>query len=146
MWNLSSKNRNITLEHKVIVQYRLGKKSAHEGSASTVAYENFKRVYQDTEQTCRAEGITFIPVICEADGGGWGPAAHTVWSELAKTKAMLTGELCSTIANRLLQSLGLILHRENARAILRRYSNNMDQDCRELLAASAVCGTNLVPH
>ena len=43
-----------------------------------------------------------------------------VWSELAKTKALCTGESESTVAEQLYQSLGLILHRENARAILRR--------------------------
>ena len=45
-------------------------RSAEDGSASTIAYENFKRQYQETEATCRAEGINFIPIICEADGGG----------------------------------------------------------------------------
>ena len=115
-------------------------KSAQEASASTEAYERLKRLYLDTEETCQAEGITFIPIICEADGGGWGPAAHKVWSELAKTKALLTGELNSIVANRLLQSLGLIVHRENARAILRRFPNEFGRDCRELLAASAACG------
>ena len=121
-------------------------KSVLDGSASTVAYERLKRQYRDTEETCRAEGITFIPIICEADGGGWGPAANKVWSELAKTKAMLTGEQSSTIANLLLQRLGLILHRENARAILRRFPNIIDQDCQELLAASAACSGNMDPQ
>ena len=40
--------------------------------------------------------------------------------ELAKTKASCTGELESAVACQLLQTLGLILHKENARAILRR--------------------------
>ena len=77
-------------------------------------------------------------MICEADGGGWGPAAHKVWSELAKHKALASGEQDSTIVSRLLQSLGLILHKENARAILRRYPKYISPECRELLAASAV--------
>ena len=77
-------------------------------------------------------------MICEADGGGWGPAAHKVWSELAKHKALASGEQDSTIVSRLLQSLGLILHKENARSILRRTAIHKSLDCRELLAASAV--------
>ena len=117
-------------------------KSAQQGSAPTEAYENFKCQYLETEESCKAEGITFIPIICEADGGGWGPAANKAWSELTKTKALLTGERTSSIVNRLLQSLGLILHRENSRAILRRFPNNMDDNYRELLAASTACGTN----
>ena len=120
-------------------------RSAEDGSASTIAYENFKRQYQETEAICRAEGINFIPIICEADGGGWGPAAHKVWSELAKNKAFSTGEQDSVIVNQLLQSLGLILHRENARAILRRFPINSDRDGRELLAASAACGPIIDP-
>ena len=112
--------------------------SAQDGSAATKAYEEFKCSHQDTKAKCE-EGISFIPLICEADGGGWGPTAHTVWSELAKSKSILTGEKSSTIANRLLQSLGIILHRENARAILRRSPNGVGCDCIEFLAASGAC-------
>ena len=93
----------------------------------------------NTESSCQEEGITFIPVVCEADGGGWGPAAHKVWSELAKHKALASGEQVSIIVNRLLQSLGIILHRENARSILRRSSSNISHDYSELLTAAAIC-------
>ena len=113
--------------------------SAEDGSASTKAYEEFKRTYMNTEVACRDEGITFIPMICEAHGGGWGPAAHKVWSELAKLKALASGEQDSTIVGQLLQSVGLILHRENARSILRRSPNYVSDEYSELLAASAVC-------
>ena len=82
----------------------LVKNSAQNSSSATEAYERLKRSYLNTEENCRAEGISFIPVICEADGGGWGPAAHKIWSELVQTKAFLTGEQNSTVANRLLQS------------------------------------------
>ena len=54
-------------------------------------------------------------------------------------KAILAGEHDSTIVNCLLQSRGLILHRKNARAILRHAPRSMDRDCSELLAASADC-------
>jgi hypothetical protein len=43
-----------------------------------------------------------------------------VWAELAKTKALCTGESESIVASQTYQNLGLTLHRENARAILRR--------------------------
>ena len=116
-------------------------RSAEDGSALVKAYEDFKRTHLNTEIICREEGISFIPVVCEADGGGWGPAAHKVWSELAKQKAIISGEQDSIIVTRLLQSLGLILHRKTARSILRRFPSNMGQDCSELLAASAVCSS-----
>ena len=112
-------------------------RSALDGSSSTKAYEDFKRSHLNTATACQEEGITFIPMICEADGGGWGPAAHKVWSELAKNKALASGDEDSVIVSRLLQSLGLILHKENARAILRRKTNHTSPVCRELLTASA---------
>ena len=111
-----------------------------DGSACTKDYEDFKRTHLNTEVACQEEGITFIPMVCEAHGGGWGPAAHKVWSELAKHKALASGEQNSTIVRKLLQSLGLILHRENARSILRRTPRSFGLNCRELLTASAMCG------
>ena len=116
------------------------RRSAVDGTAAVVLYEDFKYSYMDTKNKCQSVGITFIPVICEADGGGWGPSAHRVSSELAKRKSILTGEQSSIIATRLLQSLGLILHRENARSVLRRFPTNSSRECSELLAASAVIG------
>ena len=120
-------------------------RSAVDGSAAAKSYEDFKRSHLDTETACLSEGVTFIPIICEADGGGWGPTAHAVWSELAKHKSILTGEQDSITAMRLLQSLGLVVHRENARSILRRFPNNADRDCSDLLAASVACYTTADP-
>ena len=67
-------------------------RSALDGSAATTEYESLKRSHLNTEEKCRDEGFTFIPMVCEADGGGWGPSAHKVWSVLAKQKAILAGE------------------------------------------------------
>ena len=124
------------------------RRSAEDGLTAVRTYENFKRSHLDTETACQEEGVNFIPLICEANGGGWGPAAQAVWSELAKYKSTLTGEPHSITASHLLQSLGLILHNENARAILRRSSPNYSSNhftnsigYNELLAASAACGT-----
>ena len=89
-------------------------RSADDGSAAVRNYEDFKRSHMETGSACQEEGINFIPLICEADGGGWGPAAQAVWSKHAKHKSTLTGEPHSITASHLLQSLGLILHRENA--------------------------------
>ena len=114
------------------------RRSAVDGSSALSAYEDFKRSHNDTARACEAEGISFIPVVCEADGGGWSPAAHKTWNELAKRRCLITGEPESTVAVQLLQNLGLILHRENARAILRR-SCNIDSQQREILAAAAAC-------
>ena len=86
-------------------------------------YEDFKCSYKDTRTQCEAQGITFIPMIMEAVGGGWGKMARCVWTELAKTSALASGELAtdSTCAILLQQRLSMTLHRENARACLRRF-------------------------
>ena len=94
--------------------------SAQDAATAPRSYEEFKRNHNDTNNLCQAEGINFLPVVAEAFGGGWGPTANKVWAELAKAKASITGELESTVATQLVQTLGLTLHRENARAILRR--------------------------
>ena len=116
-------------------------RSAEDGSAAVNTYEDFKRSYLSTSTSCQEDGFSFIPLVCEADGGGWGPAAQAVWGELAKRKSLLTGEENSTVANRMLQSLGIVLHKENARAIIRRSPNASNRDLSELLAASAACAT-----
>ena len=110
-------------------------RSAQNGTAASLVYEDFKREYLDTARACEDEGIKFIPMIIEADGGGWGPQAQKTWNELAKCKAAVTGELVSTVACQLLQSLSLILHRENARAIIRRWPTPPNASIPMLTAA-----------
>ena len=80
--------------------------------------------------------VTFIPLIAEADGGGWGPEAHKVFNELAKLTSSTTGEPESLVANHILQSLCLTLHRENARAILRRRPCQASRDGLDYLTAA----------
>ena len=94
--------------------------SANDSSAAVIAYEGFKDGYLDTKTACATDGITFIPMVVDACGGGWGPQACAVWKELAKTTALATGELASSVSTRLSQSLSMVLRRENARAVLRR--------------------------
>ena len=116
--------------------------SAADPTSAVVQYEGYKETFLDTKAHCLSEGITFIPMIVDACGGGWGPQACRVWTELAKTTALATGELPSTEAMRVLQSLSLILRRENARAVLRR-SPEMESSLSQIAPAgvcdSAVC-------
>ena len=120
-------------------------KSVEDGGSAAKAYEHFKRSHMQTEALCQEEGILFIPLICEATGGGWGPAANAVWNELAKYKSTLTGESVPITVNRMLQSLGMRLHKENARAILRRSESNNNienSELDELLGTIVACGSN----
>ena len=91
--------------------------------AAPTRYEDFKSAYKDTGALCREQGFSFIPMIMEAVGGGWGKSARCFWSELAKFSAYAQGEFEteSTSAVFLQQRLSMILHRENARACLRRF-------------------------
>ena len=100
----------------------------------------------DTEQICKDEGISFIPLIFETAGGGWGPAASAVLNEIAKHKSTMTGETVSVTASRMLQTLGIILHKENARAIIRRSQCiDTNNEFSELLSAFVAFGANEDP-
>ena len=55
--------------------------------------------------------------------GHWGPTAQRVFSELANIKSTLTGESREVSLHHLHQGLGVILHRENARAVLKRFQS-----------------------
>eukprot|EP00973_Karenia_brevis_P018946 2597125-Karenia_brevis.AAC.1 len=90
-----------------------------EWDAHLQAYEDFKRSHLETEGQCLAEGIGFTPMVIDAVGGGWGKAARGVWTQLAKSMALSPGEE-STVAVHALQRMSLLLHKENARAVLRR--------------------------
>jgi len=86
-------------------------------------YEDFKCSHFGTEALCREQGFSLLPMVMEAVGGGWGKTARCFWSELAKSSAFARGELetDSTSAIFLRQQLSMVLHRENARACLRRF-------------------------
>ena len=60
--------------------------SAQDGASALRANEDFKCAHLDTQRTCSTEGLLFIPVIVEADGGGWGASAKKVFYSLAKAK------------------------------------------------------------
>ena len=107
-----------------------------DAGSATASYEDFKNNYLNTRSSCIDEGIQFKPMIMEAVGGGWGPTAIKVFYDLAKTKATLTGETTNTALNHIYQNLGIRLHRENARAILRRCAP-VSIDAASILAAAA---------
>jgi hypothetical protein len=113
-------------------------RSATNNQAAAIDYEEFKCAHLDKKRHCEREGMTFIPMIVEAVGGSWGPQAQKVWSVLAKSMALATGEREDATAQRIFQNLGLILHRENARAIIRRAAPSSTEDHHILLAAATL--------
>ena len=66
-----------------------------------------------------------MPLVVEAVGGGWGKEARKIWSELAKSMALAQGELASNseCGASLVQRLSIMLHKENVRAVLRRFGH-----------------------
>ena len=57
--------------------------SIRDPDAATIKYEDFKCSYKDTASQCQDQGMSFVPMVVEAVGGGWGKVARGVWSELA---------------------------------------------------------------
>jgi len=94
--------------------------SEHDPQQVVLQYEGYKCAYLNTQQQCLEEGFALTPVVFEAVGGGLGPQGAAVIAELAKTNASASGESADCCAVSILQSLQITLHRENARALLRR--------------------------
>jgi hypothetical protein len=89
-------------------------------------YEQFKRDFTATGETettdaaCTRQGFAFVPMVIEAHSGGWSKRARQTLDSIAKHVSAswyTEGEAASlSIAQR----LSISLHRENARAVLRR--------------------------
>ena len=83
-------------------------------------YEEHKRQYLNTGRLCFDAGIVFIPMVVEAHGGAWGREARRAFAVVAQLAAEVTGEDVASVADRMAQRHSVSLHRENARAILKR--------------------------
>ena len=90
------------------------------------AYEDAKRSYRPpgallpTEEACQSAGFAFVPMVMEAHGGGWGADARAVIGSIARCVAAARNVEPSVASLELAQRISIALHRENARAILRR--------------------------
>ena len=58
-------------------------------AAAADAYEVYKRSYLNTDASCRAQGISFIPMIAKTSGG-WGAAGMCTIKRIAKAAAVRT--------------------------------------------------------
>ena len=83
-------------------------------------YEHEKRQHLQTEERCREAGFQFQPMVLEAHGGSWSPSARRVLDWIAQQGAASQGESAQVVGLKIAQRLSCVLHRENARAILRR--------------------------
>jgi hypothetical protein len=93
--------------------------SAADGAAAAERYADRKRRYLDTAEQCADAGLAFKPFILEAEGG-LGRDARALLTGLGHDSGRMTGEAPSVRAELAVQALSVALHRENARAIVRR--------------------------
>ena len=59
-------------------------------------------------------------MVVEAHGGGWSPLARATLDWISKQQAICHNESPAAVSLRVAQRISCTLHRENARAILRR--------------------------
>ena len=81
-------------------------------------------------------------MVIEAHSGAWGPAAAKVWLKLGKAISLVSGESTAVEALRARQNLGLTLHRETARAILRRSPVRCETESRDA-AQALLCSESI---
>ena len=120
--------------------------SARDGSTAAQLYEGKKRAFLDTAAHCSQEGFSFVPMVVESHGGGWGLEARRVFSKIAQHKAAASYDDPSTLSDQLAQRLSCLLHRENARAVLRRLEGSTSRLCPEVLGSAVMASAAPLPQ
>ena len=83
-------------------------------------YEGVKRQYLDRGKLCTDAGFQCTPLILEAHSGGWSATGRRVLDFIAKAAAAAENESESVTSLRIAQRISVALHKENARAVLKR--------------------------
>ena len=83
-------------------------------------YEELKRNFKDIAASCEVAGFQFTPLVVEAHGGGWSPGTRHIFDFIAATQAACHHEVPASVSLKIAQRISCTLHKENARAILRR--------------------------
>ena len=87
--------------------------------------ESRKNAFLGTASQCTKAGITFGPLILEAVGGGWSDAVRSVVAWIA-SESKRSGPIDGSDASfKIAQRISCALHRENARAILKRATEQL---------------------
>jgi cytochrome c5 len=93
--------------------------AAREALHAAVSYSETKRAYLNTVTQCQAQGVTFLPMVCETSGA-WAPEASAVLKQLARQAASRDARPASEHYRALLQRLAVKVRTANAKAHLRR--------------------------
>ena len=91
-----------------------------------------KNSFLDTASQCTKAGITFCPLVLEAVGGGWSDALRSVVAWIASESKRSGPTDGSDASFKIAQRISCTLHRENARAILKRAPEQLGSHCRSL--------------
>ena len=83
-------------------------------------YDLFTRHHLDTGAQCRAAGMSFLPFVVDAHGGGLRTTARQVVAFTARAAAAKEGTSVEASATMVMRHISVTVPRENARAILRR--------------------------
>ena len=102
------------------------RKAAEDPAGVIEDYESFKISYvapgetESTNALCRRQGLSFVPMVMEAHSGGWSKTARRVLDTIARHTATTHRRSPEEASLDFAQRLSCSLHRENARAVLRR--------------------------
>jgi hypothetical protein len=83
-------------------------------------YERIKREFKSTAASCESANFDFVPAIVEAHAGGLSPAVRALSYWIYRGAASWQQEPLSAISLKTAQRMSVALHRENARAVLKR--------------------------
>ena len=95
-------------------------RTSENGSIVFEVYEGLKRQHLDTESHCVANGFKFLPMVLESHGGGWSQLFRKTLDEITKRISSSSQDRSEPASLRVAQRISASLHRENARAVLRR--------------------------
>ena len=68
-------------------------------------YETFKREFKKTDEHCSSNGFTFQPMIVEAHGGGWSPAARRIWDMISRNQTAAWNDSQESTSQKIAQRL-----------------------------------------
>ena len=73
-----------------------------------------------------AQGFSFTPMVVDSHSGAWSPTARKTLDRVAKTLAMSWNDQGESTSLKLAQRLSITLHRENARAVMKRMGSPLE--------------------
>ena len=115
-------------------QYR--EVAALEPLAAASAYTSRKKLFLNTAEVCRSQGVEFLPMVLETSGA-WAPEATKVLKNVVVVAVATTGRPEGQLWQELLQGCAVCVRRANARAVLRRQAVPASQPAAALAAARA---------